>query len=255
MFQSETNGLLALLIQIIIGDNEFKLICRLVIEVCLLVIKKNSTNNGFTLVEILIALGIFSLISFFIGATINNFNKNISSVEEKMNILDLEKNIINLSASKNICEKKFLATPTSYTYTLSSFPSSGLTILIDGLFYQSSDTVGIAEVNKALPVHSNVVVESIEFNNISGANGSYIADLNIKFKNTIIPRKPFVTKMALTGVISGTDMVLKSCQMIPNSVSSNDNQVACEKSGGEWVQPGGTRPDFCTFSNDIIEWY
>lgn len=217
-----------------------------------------TNSRGMSLVETLVALGLLSIISMAIMSLIQSYNKNLLSVEEKLTILDLEKTLINLSAGKNICDKKFKESPSSYTFPVASFPpAAGLTI--DGLFLVSTDTTGIAEKNKTLLNKNSISVESIELQNISGSGNSFFADLIIKFKDTVIPRKPIMTKVSLGGNIVGTNLVLTSCMVADatnvNNPNTIDNETACTKIGGEWIQPGGYRPDFCSYPGEILEWY
>lgn len=217
-----------------------------------------ANHQGLSLVEVLVALGLLSIVSIGAANLIQSYNKNISSIEEKLSILDLEKTLINLSVGRNICEKKFLENPAAYTFPVSNFPpASGVSI--DGLFLSSTDAVGIAETNKPLLKINSVTVNSIEFQNFIGSGNTYIADLVIKFKDTIVPRKPLVTKVSLLGNVVGTDLTLTSCTVADNASSGSatnvDNETACKKIGGEWIQPGGSRPDFCSLPDEILEWY
>lgn len=225
----------------------------------LILLFKNN-RHGLSLVEVLVALGILSISSIGITNLIQSYNKNIISIEEKLVILELEKNLINLSAGRNICEKKILENPNAYTFPISNFPpTAGFSI--DGLFLSLTDSLGIIEKNKPLLKQNSVTAYTIEFQNISGSGNSYTADLVIKFKDTIIPRSPLITKVSLSGNIVGTDFALTSCTVADAtlvqsiSATSIDNETACKKIGGDWIQPGGNRPDFCSYLGEILEWY
>lgn len=215
------------------------------------------SSKGMSLIEVLIALSLLSIASLAIISLIQNYNRSVLSIEEKLAILDLEKTLVNLSIGKNICEKKFLENPATYTYPLANFPIP--TVAIDALYLLTSDTIPIAEKNSTIQSKNNVIVESIEFENISGSGDSYFADLIIKFKGTVISRRPLITKVLLSGNIVGTNLVLTKCMAADNVANKNpaavDNETSCNNIGGEWIQPGGTRPDFCSFPGEIIEWY
>lgn len=217
------------------------------------------SRKGMSLIEVLISLSLLSIVSLGIISLLQNHNKSIQSVEEKLVILDLQKTLISLSAGKNICEKKFLETPALYTYPTASFPPAA-GIGIDGLFFLPTDSIGIVEKNKPAQGLSTVIIDSIEFQNISGSGGNYIADLIIKFKGTVLIRKPINVKVNLLGKVVGADLILMGC-MTANLVSNIDpnnidSETACKEIGGEWVVP--TEPNgikFCSYPNSTLEWY
>ncbi len=218
-------------------------------------------NSGFSLIELLVVVGMMSIIGLGIMTLISNSHKDTALIEERLGILDLHKALTTLTMGKNICESSFTGNQALFTYPLSTFPPVPPAPDIE-LTKILSDTTPIAEVANRQNTIAGLWVEKIKLLNLRSANPGntlYTADLVISFTNETNPnhikRKPIATKVILSGTIVGTNIVLNSCITEPPN-GTPSTHTACEAVGGSWVVPvDTTRPQFCTLSADIIEWY
>lgn len=227
----------------------------------ILFMKKQLRNNfGFSVMEVLIAVGLLGIVSMGLVSLIQNSNKSVAAVEEKLAILDLEKTLVSLSIGRNLCSKSFTTSAAYYTYPVATgVPTS---ISVSALYLSVSDALPLAQASLGLGNNPNLLIKSINIKNILGSGTNYMGDLTIAFdyKKNTTARKDLSTKVILLGTVASGDITLTSCTVNDPTAGGGpatgiDNQAACNSIGGEWVQPGGGRPDFCTVGSDSLDWY
>ncbi len=210
-------------------------------------------EKGFSLLEVMVGLAILVVISAGLIELIRQSNVGVGVIEERLAVTDLSNTLISLTVGKNLCAKEFLSAPAKFTFPLATF--SGQSFPIDSLYVNSTDITPLISKNTSLLAKTSVSVENILFENITGAAPPFLGDLVVSFSSKMGARKPIRVKFSLAGSVTGTDVTLTGCTVSTDQHNSIIDEGACLSVGGQWVDPGGGRPSFCTLPNDILEWY
>jgi type II secretory pathway pseudopilin PulG len=216
-----------------------------------------TSDSGFGLVELLLVIGLISIVGLGLAQIISNVHQDTAGIQERLAILDLQKTISTLTNGKNLCEKSFTDTPANFTFDVTAFPPAN-GVELPALFMNVTDADPIAKEAGLITIASGLSTDQIWLKNIQGGGNSFTADLSLSFKGrSIFAKKPISTKVQLNGSISAGKITLVSCVASSGSGQAGvpSTKPACESVGGAWVEPTGGRPKFCSLSGDIIEWY
>lgn len=215
-------------------------------------------QQGFSLLEALISIGILSLLALGLSVLVGSFQGSLQASEEKLSILELNKVLLSISGGRNICAKDIIDNPTSYTFPTATFPPAN--VAVKSLYLSVGDPNALAKENEYLSSQSSVRVKTMSLSGISGTANPYYGQLQIEFETKKTSRKPLsVPVVVLTNVVAG-NTIIHSC-FVPADMGSgqsgnpSESEALCATAGGDWVEPPSPRPAFCRLSNEVIEWH
>ncbi len=132
----------------------------------------------------------------------------------------MQKSLINLNSSKDICKTTFANNSSTYTYPTSSFPPTANIVLQNLYTDDSNNQVFISSDSIASPLSNKLKVDSIYLKNINGSSGNYIGELHVTFKNGIRQIQPSIVYVNIETATVGTDTVIKGCPGVVELVES-----------------------------------
>ncbi len=174
-------------------------------------IYKRTNVQGFSLVEVLVSIGIVSILIYGLTSMISSQHKGIRSLQESLAKLNLEPTIIRTLSSGGVCafvledvsQSPTAASPNRSTNTINATNASTLaasTVSIQRLpsSASASGSIPVAQVGDSASANSDSVkILTMNFKNFR-PNGidQYLADFEIAFdpEKTLIPLKPIVIK-------------------------------------------------------------
>lgn len=219
--------------------------------------KKMTNNKGMGLVEIILSMGLLGILSLAFTNMISQSNKSTRELEEKVNLLQFEKDLITVTAGLNLCEKEFATNPATYRYAVGSFPPAS-NINIPALYLDPAGTLSFAVADTKLNPNGRIKIDQIRIRNIRGTFPNLLADLDVLFKEGLVSRKPVTSLISIAAVNDGSNVTLTGCQVRNGGAPPGgpvDSQTVCENLGGVWVDPGSPRPPFCSFDSDTMSWF
>jgi prepilin-type N-terminal cleavage/methylation domain-containing protein len=194
---------------------------------------KNFRNgNGFTLVEILVALGLLGGLAVAFSSMISNQVKETKSATETLAILDFQKSLTGALADGNVCTY-ILNNPTQATFDSTNLPQT----VIPSLPIYSGVTLGspvvpgpvLAEAGKSVSsLMGALKIKSIRLDIVSGAGNYYMGHWLVEFdaSNLTREKKPVtVSSILLVDPTVPTSARIKGCvgsNMLTHSTQSCD---------------------------------
>jgi prepilin-type N-terminal cleavage/methylation domain-containing protein len=140
--------------------------------------KKNRFfEGGFSLVEVLIAVGISGALALAFSSMMASQGKQMNVMTEKMSIIDFGNMVISEWSDANICTKQILEKEITFNST-----DPNAVINLDELKGNAETT--LAKVGEPIsPNHPALKVDTIQINHISGKDDSFTARLQLRFKS------------------------------------------------------------------------
>lgn len=201
--------------------------------------KANLRSRGYSLIELMVVVGISTVIASGLSTLIISFMQSMKGVTETANIIDLRKSVSGMLLDSNSCMlnfsgkaypagsdgKAFAIDPAAITAGLAGaggtrMPASGDNPT--GLSYFSpttkSATAKIISVGDLIPGSTAVKVSDIYFDNFRTASpNNYLADLEIVYDlvnpnaGFSVPRPTTVPNVTLTTAAGGGAQPLSNC--------------------------------------------
>ncbi len=170
-------------------------------------IKENLTGNshGFTLVELMISIGISSIIALGmvkLAATQTKTGKNVS---QSMEIQDLRSLLMWRLGISTVCDSNFRPSGNAPVRVNTGNPAA-TNIRLQSLYYTDSNSQAIVTAGQKIPSSKyNIIVSEIKFNNVSNVSGTneYFGRIEVDFNsnNLAFPLAPlFIPLSVLTDV-------------------------------------------------------
>lgn len=147
------------------------------------------SKNGFSIIEVLVAIGIMSFVSIGIATLITNQSTNIQALDEKMAMQNIQTQVMNVLSSTTYCKCFIGATRTfdySGTQTWNSFPTS-----VAGAFDAACAPLGGAFLTVGTPYAPKLTPTGLTLQNITetvAGSGNFSANLQITFDQSLLTR-------------------------------------------------------------------
>lgn len=150
-------------------------------------------NRGFSFIEVLVAIGISSILSIVILTLITESHKNNRDIKSKFELIELEQDIMRLVLNRNTCKCMFQGV---------ALPDDNSTVPFNELKNGCQIGTNLIAVDQPVAQRSNVKTQSIALKNlvdISSGNKSgnleiQFASDGAKFKSILIPSQSFIVK-------------------------------------------------------------
>lgn len=223
-------------------------------------------RRGISMIEVLFCMSLLTISSLAVSQIVGNFNRSLTSVEEKLSIMELQKSLATIYSGQNLCQKDILAFPGNF-----EFPKANLNTVVvnvDSLFLNPTDILPILKTGKSISSGLFPLAKRVYIKNIKAAGGSYIADLGVDFETKTVSRKSISTsiEIALTDGATNTQFKITGCSIptISDHGGKNDagnspfdfDKDSCLAAGGNWIVPvDPSRSSFCELPNSTIVWY
>jgi len=165
----------------------------------------------------MVALGVFSVVSLGLANFISQSVSTMSILEEKLLVIEFEKDLIVLSGGNDICSKYFTDNVAAATFSTASFPPSDISI--GYLYANNTDPAPFASPNLKISPVSSLAIDDIKLTSISGSAPNYSANLIVSFKDGKMSRKQIETAIILGTELSGANTVLKGCKTVSGQFS------------------------------------
>lgn len=180
-------------------------------------------NRGMSLVEVLVAVGIMSIVALSFATMMSNQQKEAKAVSETLAKLDLEKLLIAALADGSICSFELTQGPTTFDSTL--LASATPPVLTLPSIHAASNAAApllVANNAQASPSSNSLTVQSIKFEAITNAGNAnqYLADLKISFNSgTVRSIRPIALKMILntSSASPANAKLITSCLRAPGT--------------------------------------
>lgn len=176
-----------------------------------------SNQKGMSLVEVLVSIGISTVISFVMATTMVNVSRDQRALQEKYNQLELKNDLLTAFANSDICLSQLNQnSPTLNLSGASSTNSPGQSISYSELHMGSSNqSMLLAKVGEPLPGGSphQMVVSKIELGSFlsTGSPNTFTGELKIEMDPATLtrPLKPLLIKQIFntTGPLSSAKIV------------------------------------------------
>lgn len=135
------------------------------------------SSSGFSLVEVLIAVGISGALALAFSSMMASQGKQMNVMSEKMGIIDFGNMVISVWSDANICTKQITEKETTF-----DSKASDPAINLDELRGNADHL--LARVGESIaPNLPALKVESIQINNIRGERDNYTGRLQVRFKS------------------------------------------------------------------------
>ncbi len=166
--------------------------------------------NGFSLVEVLIAMGVGTIVMLAFGTWISNVSREQQSLSQKMATVEIQNTLMNILGNSNQCDLNFkpvVAWPTGTPPLTIPVPNISLYNTVTGL------PVNIAIRPGLIPQGFGLSITTIQLQNIRNLGaGLYKGDLAISYGGGIIARPPaMVPNMMFSTSVVGPNDTLVSC--------------------------------------------
>lgn len=190
---------------------------------------------------------------------VDNFRKGASLTDEKLTVLEFQRDLLSFAAGKNLCGKDIELNPTSYRIATTGFLQSKISV--HALYLNSTDTSPLAEVGKPLKSLKKIKVSAISISDLSTDTSGLLGLLKIELDGGELKRQPVTSRIQIKTKIDGVFTLVTQC-LIPAQSGGSTGQTGafvdkdtCISGGGRWVEPPAPRPAFCNNGGDILEWY
>ncbi len=157
-------------------------------------------NSGFSIVEILIALGIISVLALAMTTLITNQTSNLQAIDEKVALQGIRSQTLNMFSSSVFCGC-FMGSARTFDYTTkvwNTFPNS-----IGSSYDAACAAVGSAYFAVGTPMSPRLVPTGMSMENITEtvvSSGKFSANLILRFDQTLLS----TTRKSLTLPINFT---------------------------------------------------
>lgn len=200
-------------------------------------------NKGMSLIEVIIAIGIMSLISFAFMSMIDNQQKQLAFFQNKSDLVELKNFLVEAFSKSETCDWQLSSSNTSQNLNLSNKKSDGVTLVSEIAFsklFNGNFTAKLllAETNKPLSNSPSApIVDKMTLKNIKPISTDvYQGEMEITFKKTFAPinfRKNFKldtsnpTNASIVSCYSGTNLRVIGGGTI-QSLPSDCGNVVCK---------------------------
>ncbi len=165
-------------------------------------------SNGFSLIEVMIAIGILSIIIAGTTSYMTMQHREIKSLTEMLAKLDVEKFLIAALADGSVCSGELTnsALNPSAPYRINSTSAATLadtSISLNEIYSGSLPTspVLIRRGQPPSPMTNSLLIEDIRFGNLqaTGVGNQYLAQFTISFNGNLVRQlKPLILKKTIT---------------------------------------------------------
>nr|BDT27911.1 prepilin-type N-terminal cleavage/methylation domain-containing protein [Bacteriovorax sp. HI3] len=181
---------------------------------------KISNHSGFSLAEILIAMGLLSVLSLGVSSSIKMMAKGQATSETKMEELELRRQIVTLLADKLACQNTMKDKHIGDAVTQIKGPTNQV-------LFQTGSSYG----NNSLKILQMLTKD----NNITLNNGAKSVELIIHFEKM----KKIVTQATKAAyismaVITDSSGSIVSCYSDAEAIISSATSQSCTSLGGTW---------------------
>jgi len=200
---------------------------------------KNS--KGFSLIEIMVAVGLVGIVSMAIMQMLENMNKSVKHTETKMDLDVKQKNIEALLINESSCTKTF----TSPSVSLLGIGS--VKILPNNFSFKSAAGSALYSVG-ATVTGSRIKLNNVKLKNIdvNTTNLGGMMEVQIEYgERKVGSTKTFLSKSMVEVEVDASLKILK-CNLSATSFTNTASQKACESIGGTYVVATNT----CTLDPD-----
>lgn len=223
---------------------------------------RNLNNKGTSLVQVMVAVALTFIVAGGMASLLSYVFREVAHVDAKLSVAELQRTLTTVAPGVDLCQSEMKANPEKFKFKKDDFYSTKKVSLSRLAFDATLDHILVQE-NENLFGNGNVKIKSITLSNPVDSGGKIVVDLTIDFDSKRSFR-PIVNKLIIqSNDIDATNLQLTGCQTGSASAAgpppgSGDNMTEeqCLASGGLWVNITGTAsPPFCSFENDVIEWY
>lgn len=164
--------------------------------------------SGISLVEALVAVGITSILSIFLMSVFENARKESASLDQKLALNSLKRDLISYGSAQDICKK-------SLTEITSSFPTGSMPseVELSRLYASATSTLKLAEKDKPItPNYAKFKITSIKLKQLLpiGTN-SFSGKLTIETSGGNVPFQPIELRVAVKSSTVGANTQLDGC--------------------------------------------
>lgn len=218
------------------------------------------TNSGMAFINVIVATAIIGILVAALTTAIVQGMKENKYLEQKLAVMDLQRTMSSVAPGVNLCALSISKNPN--TFPVASMATASISL--SAISLDAAGTHILASINPDPTITGALRVASIQISQITDLGGTLVGNMVVSFSSER-PLKPLTYKMNLQTTVAGTNHTLVGCSAVREGngtpspapiVAAAGGQVECEASGGTWVNPtSGGRPQFCSRSNDILEWY
>lgn len=142
-------------------------------------------NKGFSLVEVLVSVGIGAVVMLAFSSMMANQNKETKALRETLASLDLQKTLISVLANGSVCSH-LLNNPTVLTFNSTQLPQTLTPSLpIYSSLPITSSSVPLAKVGElASPLSESMVIKDISLKILNGSGNTYNAKWVVSFDSS-----------------------------------------------------------------------
>ncbi len=188
-------------------------------------------SNGNSLVQVMVAAGIMSVVALGVATMISDQNKQVKALTEKLLTKETELSIKNVFLDSNYCScifrgKTFDTTTNSWSAGITVIPNAFTAVPAFPAACTASGTNIVPAVGAVLAGGSTMTVGAIGLTSIvetTAGSGNYSANIEVGFNNTVQSIKNIKTNITFsintTGGTGPTDRPFSGCG-ISTSVSS-----------------------------------
>jgi prepilin-type N-terminal cleavage/methylation domain-containing protein len=194
-----------------------------------------SVSKGFSLVEVMVSIGIMGIGIVTMITMMTNQSREIKSMEEKMQLRQLESSLTNLFANSSLCScvfanSRFNSTTRVWTPTISEIGSS---------YSSTCNIVGPPLIRVNEKFESSLYPSDISFVEIQEAvqgSGVYTGYVNVKFDASRMVRALKDAKIPFYFTVNLSDPAnsrsLLSCSAVNTTAPPLNHVIFCAQMGG-----------------------
>ena len=128
---------------------------------CVLVTSKINQNNGFSLIEVLVAAGLLGLLSLGIASMFSQQQKEMKALDEKFILQSLRQNVLNVLQSKPVCVSNLGSISADISTATTTTPSAGNFVFTELHIGTGPSTPLLAKVNMSLPGRVDEILQNV----------------------------------------------------------------------------------------------
>jgi len=164
--------------------------------------------SGISLVEVLVAIGLTSILSVFLMTVFENSRKESALLDQKLALTSLKRDLISYGSAQDICKK-------SFSETTSSFPTANIPneVELSRLYASATSTLKLAEKDKPItPNYTNFKVASIKLKQLQpiGTN-IFSGKLIIETVGSKVPFQPIELRVVVKSTTVGVNTQFEGC--------------------------------------------
>lgn len=192
-------------------------------------------SQGFSLVEVMVSIGIMGIGILTMTTMMTNQSREIKSMEEKMQLRQLESSLTNLFANSSLCScvfanSKFNSNTRVWTPAMSEIGSS---------YSSSCALVGAPLIRLNQKFETSLYPSEISFIEVQEAvqdSGVYTGYVNVKFDSTKMVRAlkdakiPFYFSVNLSDPVGSRSLL--SCSAVNTTAPPINHVIFCAQMGG-----------------------